>query len=196
MLWGSFRFRGYLGFGGPFGLLLFVVVVEGSLLGSFLLLSLFSSLGIVSLLVGFLGISLGLCSSLQSRNLLFVDGLLLQGSFLGLLFFHRRFFARVLLGAETISGGHTWGNLAQRVWHAEFSGQDPLLGVAVVIPRPVEKVVMPLTTRRPINQSLAWIERFALPGLGLAGPDLMIPCPVEAENTASGLLDNCGPLIN
>ena len=55
---------------------------------------------------------------------------------------------------------------------------------------------MPLTTRRPINPSLAWFERFTLPALGLAGPGLMTPRPVEAENTAPCLLDNGGPLVD
>ena len=55
---------------------------------------------------------------------------------------------------------------------------------------------MPLTTQRHVNQLLAGIERPALPAFGLAGPDLMIPRPVEAENTARGLLDDHGPLID
>ena len=60
----------------------------------------------------------------------------------------------------------------------------------------MEKVVVPFTTRRPINQSIAWIECFALPALGLAGPDLLTPHPVKAENTAPCLLDDGGPLVD
>ena len=60
----------------------------------------------------------------------------------------------------------------------------------------MEKVVVPLTTRRPVSQLLAWIKHPALPALGLAGPNLMIPRPVETENTAPGLLDDGGPLID
>ena len=55
---------------------------------------------------------------------------------------------------------------------------------------------MPLTTRRPINQLLAWIKCFALPALGLAGPGLMTPCPVKAENTAPHGGDDHGPLLD
>ena len=55
---------------------------------------------------------------------------------------------------------------------------------------------MPLTTRRPIHLSLTWIERFALPALGLAGPGLMTPHPVKAENTAPRGGDDHGPLVD
>ena len=60
----------------------------------------------------------------------------------------------------------------------------------------MEKVVVPFTTWRPVNQLLTWFERPAMPGLGLAGPDLMTPRPVEAENTAPCLLDDGGPLVD
>ena len=59
----------------------------------------------------------------------------------------------------------------------------------------MEKVVVPLTTGRPIDQLLAWIERFALPALGLAGPGLMTPRPVKTENTAPRGGNNHGPFI-
>ena len=54
---------------------------------------------------------------------------------------------------------------------------------------------MLLTTRRPINLSLAWFEHFAQPALGLAGPGLMTPSPVKAENTAIRCGDVHGPLV-
>ena len=72
--------------------------MQGALPGSFFVGSLlngsfFCSLGILSLLVG----SFGLNRLLPNRNLLLVYGVLLQGSFLGLLLFDRRFLARVLV---------------------------------------------------------------------------------------------------
>ena len=91
--------------------------------------------------------SLGLDSSLPGRNLLLVNSLLPQGSFLGLLLFNGRFFVRVLLDADTIKGACTQGNLAHNVWHVGVACKDSLDRVAVAIPRPVEKVVVPLTTR-------------------------------------------------
>ena len=60
----------------------------------------------------------------------------------------------------------------------------------------MEKVVVPLATRRPANQPVTWFECPAIPALGLAGPDLMIPCPVEAENTAPCRLDDGGSLLD
>ena len=59
----------------------------------------------------------------------------------------------------------------------------------------MKKVVVPLTTQRPVNMLLTWFVRFAIPALGLAGLDLMIPGPVEAENTTPRLLDYGGPLV-
>ena len=76
---------------------------------------------------------------------------------------------------DLTNGGRTWGILGQHVPHAGVAGQHPLDRVAVAVPRPVEKVVVPLTTRRPVNQLLAGIKRPALPALSLAGPDLMTP---------------------
>ena len=94
-----------------------------------------------------------------------------------------------------ISGGRTQGNLAYNIWHTSVTGHDSLDRVAVVVPRPVKKVVVPVTTRRSIHLSLTWIERFALPALGLAGPGLMTPRPVKTENTAPHGGDDHGPLI-
>ena len=60
----------------------------------------------------------------------------------------------------------------------------------------MEKVVVPLTTRRSVlHQLIAWLERFALPVLGLTGPGLMAPGPVKAENTAIRGGDDHGPLV-
>ena len=50
-----------------------------------------------SLFLRFLGIRLGLDGSLPSRDLLLVNSLLSESCFFGLLFFDRRFLARVLL---------------------------------------------------------------------------------------------------
>ena len=78
-------------------------LLQGSFLGGllpescFLLCSLFYSLGIDRLLVGFFGISPGQDSSLPSRNLLPINNDLLQGSFFGPLLFDRGFLAQVLL---------------------------------------------------------------------------------------------------
>ena len=59
----------------------------------------------------------------------------------------------------------------------------------------MEKVIVPLTTWRPVNQLLARCVRLAILALGLTGLGLMIPGPVEAENTTPCLLDYGGPLI-
>ena len=61
----------------------------------------------------------------------------------------------------------------------------------------MKKVIMPITTRRPIlHQLLAWLERFALFVLGLTGPGLMTPGPVKADNTAIPGCDDPNPVLD
>ena len=96
---------------------------------------------------------------------------------------------------DFLNSGRTRGTLAQYVWRAVVAGQDLLDGVAVAVPRPMEKATVPLTTRRLVDFLLAWSKRPTILALGLAGFGLMIPGPVEAEDTTACLLDYGGSLI-
>ena len=80
---------GFLGISLGIFSLLVGFLVQGSFLGGLLPES---CLFLCSPFLGFLGISLGLGSSLPGHNLLLVNSLLPQSSFLGLLLFYRRFF--------------------------------------------------------------------------------------------------------
>ena len=96
---------------------------------------------------------------------------------------------------DLLDGGRTWDILAQHVWHAIVAGHDPLDGVAIAVPRPMEKAIMPLTSRRTANLLCAWFVCLAILALGLAALGLMIPCPIKAEDTTICPLDYGGPLV-
>ena len=91
---------------------------------------------------------------------------------------------------DLLDGGRAQGTLAQYIWRAVVAGQDLLDGVAVAVPRPMEKAIVPLTTWRPVDLLRAWFVRLAILALGL-----VIPGPVEAESTTRCLLDCGGPLV-
>ena len=95
---------------------------------------------------------------------------------------------------DLLNGRRAWDILAQYTWYAVV-GLDLLDRVTIGITHPMEKVVVLLATWSPINQLLAWFKRFAKLALGLAGLDLVIPCPVEAENASPCLLDYGSPLV-
>ena len=94
---------------------------------------------------------------------------------------------------DLLDGGRTWDILAQHVWRAIVAGQDPLDGVAIAVPLPMEKMIVPLATQRLVNLLLAGFK-LAILALGLAVLGLMIPCPIKTECTTTCLLDYGGPL--
>ena len=86
---------------------------------------------------------------------------------------------------DLLDGGRAWGTLAHYVRRAAVAGQDPLDGVAIGVSSPMEKAIVLLSTRRPVDLLLAWSKHPTTLGLGLAGFGLMIPGPVEAYDTTA-----------